>query len=81
MYIASILTVIGAVWFYRSQRRPAPEDDSGDGTVSADDTASADAPVSDDAAVSSEATVSSEEAMPEPSGDAGEPRDSEQTAS
>ena len=28
MYIASILTVVGAVWFYRSQRRPerpAPE--------------------------------------------------------
>jgi prolipoprotein diacylglyceryl transferase len=26
MYIASILTVIGAVWFYRSQRRPAPSE-------------------------------------------------------
>ena len=23
MYIASVLTVVGAVWFYRSQRRPA----------------------------------------------------------
>ena len=22
MYIASVLTVVGAVWFYRSQRRP-----------------------------------------------------------
>jgi prolipoprotein diacylglyceryl transferase len=25
MYIASLLTVVGAVWFYRSQRRPARE--------------------------------------------------------
>ena len=24
MYIASVLTVVGAVWFYRSQRRPDP---------------------------------------------------------
>ena len=24
MYIASALTVAGAVWFYRSQRRPLP---------------------------------------------------------
>ena len=24
MYIASVLAVVGAVWFYRSQRRPAP---------------------------------------------------------
>jgi len=24
MYVASVLTVVGAVWFYRSQRRPAP---------------------------------------------------------
>jgi hypothetical protein len=23
MYIASVLTVIGAVWFYRTQHRPA----------------------------------------------------------
>jgi hypothetical protein len=23
MYIASVLTVVGAVWFYRTQRRPA----------------------------------------------------------
>jgi len=25
MYIASVLAVVGAVWFYRSQRRPLPE--------------------------------------------------------
>ena len=25
-YIASVLAVIGAVWFYRSQRRPLPAD-------------------------------------------------------
>jgi hypothetical protein len=25
MYIASALTVVGAVWFYRSQRRPLPD--------------------------------------------------------
>jgi hypothetical protein len=24
MYIASVLAVVGAVWFYRSQRRPLP---------------------------------------------------------
>ncbi|MGH3259411.1 MAG: hypothetical protein ACRDOU_29095, partial [Streptosporangiaceae bacterium] len=26
MYIASVLAVIGAIWFYRSQRRPLPVD-------------------------------------------------------
>jgi prolipoprotein diacylglyceryl transferase len=81
MYIASILTIVGAVWFYRSQRRPAPEAHSDESTASADGTASADATDSAEAPVSAEAPASAEEAVPAPPGDAGESRDSQPTAS
>jgi hypothetical protein len=59
MYIASILAIIGAVWFYRIQRRPAAPDPAPDdaGPVSA----SGDATVSADAAVSDEATATGSE--------------------
>ena len=33
MYIASALTVIGAVWFYRSQRRPLPAGPAADAAL------------------------------------------------
>jgi prolipoprotein diacylglyceryl transferase len=50
MYIASVLAVIGAVWFYRSQRRPLPAPDAD--ASPAPDSAAADAagpgPDSDD---------------------------------
>jgi len=43
MYIATILAIVGAVWFYRSQRRPLPAPAPSPASASASASASADA--------------------------------------
>jgi hypothetical protein len=48
MYIATALTVVGAVWFYRSQRRPEP--------AAADADAAVDAPAAPESAPESSQT-------------------------
>jgi len=91
MYIASILTVVGAVWFYRSQRRPlrvmianpaaAPADavaDSGDQAG-----ASADATPAGEADVTADVDGGAGEPEPNasPAHDPGKARDSEEATS
>jgi len=92
MYIASILTVVGAVWFYRSQRRPLRVMTANPAATAA--VASADAEHGDDAGASpggappaegDAAAVDSDTGEPDPDGPTGrksdEARDSEEATS
>ena len=88
MYIASVLTVVGAVWFYRSQRRrpPAAAGTSASVSASASASASADAGPDGDAGASGDATADDDAGLAQR--DAGEPepearsaRDSEEATS
>jgi prolipoprotein diacylglyceryl transferase len=75
MYIASVLAVVGAVWFYRSQRRPQP--------AGAAVTPSSSPSPSPSPSSSSSAPTVTVPTDAEPAGDPGpgeEPRESEQAA-
>jgi prolipoprotein diacylglyceryl transferase len=78
MYIASVLTVVGAVWFYRSQRRPlaAVATSATSATEEAEPAAEAPPPSTPDAAAEAEPP---DEAPAEH--EATEPHESEQTTS
>jgi len=69
MYIATVLTIVGAVWFYRSQRRPLPAAASDAAPDAAD--AAGPGPDGDAAPDNLEAVSAREEGPPEA-------RDSEQ---
>jgi prolipoprotein diacylglyceryl transferase len=73
MYIATVLAIIGAVWFYRTQRRPspieAPVEPSADAAATADAASAPDEPGSPaepagDAALTTQATVTSDTSRP-----------------
>jgi prolipoprotein diacylglyceryl transferase len=93
MYIACILTVVGAVWFYRIQRRPAPSPDPYVGVPATTDPAAAtaatahdagetdDAGEAQDAGDSPAAKDSASAGDDPPERDAQESRDSEQATS
>jgi prolipoprotein diacylglyceryl transferase len=93
LYIASILAVIGAVWFYRIQRRPAPSPDPYVGVPATTDPAAAtaatahdagetdDAGEAQDAGDSPAAKDSASAGDDPPERDAQESRDSEQATS
>jgi len=74
MYIASVLAVVGAVWFYRSQRRPLRVMIANPAVAVAVAVASADAGSGDEALVSADAPPAAQgDAAAGADGDAGEP--------
>jgi len=78
MYIASVLTVVGAVWFYRSQRRRPPAAVAASASASA--SADAEAGASADATADDDAGLEQRDAG-EPEPEARSARDSEEATS